>query len=94
MLQPLSLSPSRVIKIMFNQVSKENPFAVTENVVTPGNSNNVSGFDSDDSLDRGDDIFVDNSPGFSPPRYNGQASTINDWDKVINTTPAGRLLRE
>ena len=26
-MEPLSLSPSRVIKILFNQVSKENPFA-------------------------------------------------------------------
>lgn len=52
-LQPLSLSPSRVIKIMFNQVSKDNPFAVVENEDTPDNSHNISGFGSDDSLERG-----------------------------------------
>ena len=53
-------------------MSKENPFAVVENVDTQENSDNVSGFGSDDSLDRGDENVFDASPGYSPRQFNSK----------------------
>lgn len=76
---------------MFNQVSKENPFAAVENVDTPGNSNNVSGFGSDDSLERGDER-LESTPGYATAQYHGR--TPYEQDKIINTTPAGRILKD
>lgn len=88
-LQPLSLSPSRTIKIMFNQVSKENPFASFDKHLSQEASHN-SAVDSDESLGRCQDL-LDNA--FSPTRPGNQTTTV-DFDKVVNATPAGRSIKE
>ena len=87
-LQPLSLSPSRTIKIMFQQVSKENPLASFDKLLSQEASNNSVAADSDESLGRCQD-FLNNA--LSPPRLTNQTY---EFDKVVNTTPAGWSIKE
>jgi hypothetical protein len=87
--QELNLSPSRVIKILFNQVSKENPFAQDDhNITQEGNA------DSEDSLGRYQELLEHTQPlAFSPVPHN-QSQGAAEWDKIVNSTPAGRSLNE
>lgn len=90
----LSLSPSRVVKILFNQVSKESPFAAAPQDFDGKGRNSAQG--SEESIGRYQELIVDNPLDSAKGALlknilkMQQHSGSGSWGNVVAATPAGR----
>jgi len=101
-IEPLSVSPSRVIKILFNQVSKESPFAAPRQNLDGKAKNSAQG--SEESIGRYQELVVDNPFDDAHDSAKGarlekvlkmqQHSGSGGWGQVLDATPAGRSTME